>query len=107
MNNGKGVIYGKTAWMENSRLIDTGCPENGALTTYYLIEDEKDMEKNFQTKTSIIAKMIVQSKQRYTRTSLPCSVAVVIPKLLNSLLSMQNRILVVSDLVLCDNAYRV
>jgi hypothetical protein len=51
--------------------------------------------------------MIVQSKQRYTRTSLPCSVAVVIPKLLNSLLSMQNRILVVSDLVLCDNTYRV
>jgi hypothetical protein len=33
--------------------------------------------KNFQTKKLIIAKMIVQCKQRYTRTSLPCSVALV------------------------------
>jgi hypothetical protein len=38
---------------------------------------EKNMVKNFQTKKSIIAKMIVQCKQRYTRTSLPCSVALV------------------------------
>jgi hypothetical protein len=30
----------------------------------------------FQTK-SIIAKMMVQCNQRYTRTSLPCSVAIV------------------------------
>jgi hypothetical protein len=36
---------------------------------------EKNMEKKFQTKKSIIAKMIVQCKQRYTRTSLLCSVA--------------------------------
>jgi hypothetical protein len=35
------------------------------------------MEKNVQTKKSIIAKMIVQCKQRYIRTSLPCSVALV------------------------------
>jgi hypothetical protein len=38
---------------------------------------EKNMEKNFQTKKSIIAKMIVQYKQRYTHTSLRCSVALV------------------------------
>jgi hypothetical protein len=35
------------------------------------------METNFQTKKSIIAKMIVKCKQRYTRTSLLCSVALV------------------------------
>jgi hypothetical protein len=29
---------------------------------------EKSMEKNFQIKKLIIAKMIVQCKQRYTRT---------------------------------------
>jgi hypothetical protein len=34
---------------------------------------EKNMGKNFQTKKSIIAKMIVQCKQK----SLPCSVALV------------------------------
>jgi hypothetical protein len=52
--------------------------------THYLLPDrgclnvhEKNMEKNFQTKKSIIAKMIVQYKQRYTHTSLPCSVALV------------------------------
>jgi hypothetical protein len=52
--------------------------------THYLLPDrgclnvhEKNMAKNFQTKISIIAKMIVQRKQRYTRTSLPCSVALV------------------------------
>jgi hypothetical protein len=51
------------------------------------------MEKNVQTKKSIIEKIIVQCKQRYTRTSLPCSVALLdlryflrFPKLLNSLL---------------------
>jgi hypothetical protein len=56
---------------------------------------EKNMGKNFQTKKSIIAKMIVQCKQifrqniffllltvipctqRYTNTSVPCNVAVV------------------------------
>jgi hypothetical protein len=54
------------------------------LNGLYLLSDrgclnvhEKNMEKNFQTKKSIIAKMIVQCKQRYTRTSLPCSVALV------------------------------
>jgi hypothetical protein len=47
-------------------------PDRGCLNV-----DEKNMEKNFQTKKSIIAKMIVQYKQRYTHTSLRCSVALV------------------------------
>jgi hypothetical protein len=47
-------------------------PNRGCLNVH-----EKNMEKIFQTKKLIIAKMIVQCKQRYTRTSLPCSVALV------------------------------
>jgi hypothetical protein len=47
-------------------------PDRGCLNVH-----EKNKEKKFQTKKSIIVKMIVQCKQRYTRTSLPCSVALV------------------------------
>jgi hypothetical protein len=38
---------------------------------------KKIWKKNLRQKKSIIAKMILQCKQRYTRTSLPCSVALV------------------------------
>jgi hypothetical protein len=55
-------------WRTHYLLPDRGCLNN---------VHEKNMEKKFQTKKSIIAKMIVQCKQRYTRTSLPCSVALV------------------------------
>jgi hypothetical protein len=48
-------------------------PYRGCLNVVH----EKNIEKIVQTKKSIIAKIIVQCKQRYTRTSLPCSVALV------------------------------
>jgi hypothetical protein len=44
-------------WRTHNSLPDRGC----------LNVHEKNMEKNFQTKKSIIAKMIVQYKQRYTQ----------------------------------------
>jgi hypothetical protein len=47
-------------------------PYRGCLNVH-----EKNMENIFQTKKSITAKMIVRCKQRYTRTSLLCCVAVV------------------------------
>jgi uncharacterized protein YllA (UPF0747 family) len=40
-------------------------PDRGCLNVH-----EKNMEKHFEIKKSIIAKMTVQCKQRYTRTSL-------------------------------------
>jgi hypothetical protein len=56
---------------------------------------------------------VIQCKQRYIRTSLPCNVSVVdlkqffrFPKLLNSLLCRTRYwLILVSDLVLCDNMY--
>jgi hypothetical protein len=41
---------------------------------------EKNMEKKFQTKNQLLLLLlltVIQCKQRYTRTSLPCNVTVV------------------------------
>jgi hypothetical protein len=65
------------------------CPKFGVPTNYLLPYrgclnvHEKNIEKTFQTKKSIIVIMyysvltVMQSKQRYTRTSLPCNVTAV------------------------------
>jgi hypothetical protein len=53
---------------------------------------------------------VIQCKQRYTRTSLPCNVVVVDIRIFSiskasKFSIMQDLILVVSDLVLCGNMY--
>jgi hypothetical protein len=54
----------------------------------------KIWKKKFSQKNQLLELRIIQCKQRYTRTSLPCNVAVVdlryflgFPKLLNSLVT--------------------
>jgi hypothetical protein len=49
-------------------------PYRGCLNVY-----EKNMENNFQTKNQLLLLLltVIQCKQRYTRTSLPCNVTVV------------------------------
>jgi hypothetical protein len=77
---------------------------------------EKNMENIFPAKKNqllllLLLLTVIQYKQRYTRTSLSCNVAVVDLKYFFSISKaskfsiMQDWILIVSDLVLCDNMY--